>query len=107
MKHRRIHIHVNSKLAKLILPKNYIAITLGNHIFIKALVATQDLVLHEIMHVFQYWHTNFFYLKYLWYSLKYGYEKNPFEVEARKFADDRHERYSIDGNEIFISQLLS
>jgi len=107
MKHRRIHIHVNSRLAKLLLSKNYAAITLGTHIFIKDPVADQALVLHEIMHVFQYWHSNFFYPKYLWYALRYGYQKNPFEVEARKFADDRHERYSIDGNEIFISQLLS
>ena len=40
---------------------------------------------HECVHVQQYARYGFvgFSLRYLWYSLRYGYERNPLEVEAR------------------------
>ena len=43
---------------------------------------------HELEHAYQQIREGRlrFYLKYLYYSLRYGYEKNPFEVEARERA---------------------
>ncbi len=40
---------------------------------------------HELKHVEQYkkFGTFGFLARYLWYSLKYGYYKNPLEIEAR------------------------
>jgi len=43
-----------------------------------------DVAVHEMVHVRQYY-DNFiigFVVKYLYWLLKYGYRKNPFEVEA-------------------------
>jgi hypothetical protein len=44
---------------------------------------------HELQHVYQIVkHGPFlFYLKYFYYSLRYGYHRNPFEVEARASQD--------------------
>jgi hypothetical protein len=41
---------------------------------------------HELAHIEQYKKHGLlkFLLLYLWYSIKYGYYNNPFEVEARK-----------------------
>ncbi|MFT3846605.1 MAG: DUF4157 domain-containing protein [Lacibacter sp.] len=41
---------------------------------------------HELAHIEQYKRYGLlkFLLLYLWYSIKYGYYNNPFEVEARK-----------------------
>jgi len=41
---------------------------------------------HEMQHVYQIARLGFvrFYLLYFYYSLRYGYANNPFEVEARK-----------------------
>ena len=41
---------------------------------------------HEECHKRQWrrgWYVGFLFL-YLWYQLRYGYERNPYEVEARK-----------------------
>ena len=45
---------------------------------------------HELEHVYQQIRegTFRFYLKYFWYSLRYGYKDNPFEVEARERQHD-------------------
>jgi hypothetical protein len=44
---------------------------------------------HEYCHWMQYQRMGFwgFYLKYLWYSVRYGYRNNPMEIEASE-----HER---------------
>lgn len=49
-------------------------------------VAPDWLIRHETVHVQQIEQLGAlkFTFLYLWYSLKYGYENNPFEVEARK-----------------------
>jgi hypothetical protein len=41
---------------------------------------------HELEHIKQVEREGWlkFYLTYLWYQVKYGYEKNPYEIEARK-----------------------
>lgn len=40
---------------------------------------------HEMQHIYQVKEEGWlkFYVKYLWYSIRYGYKKNPYEVEAR------------------------
>lgn len=48
----------------------------------------KETVAHELVHVEQIERHGFvkFYLKYFFYLLRYGYKKNPFEVEARERA---------------------
>jgi hypothetical protein len=54
---------------------------------------------HELMHVLQYQREGFFgfLFKYLWYSLRFGYRQNPFEIEARESQTDKEilKRFSI------------
>jgi len=89
-------IHYNSILAKLLLPKKYTAFTIMRHIYIKCSEQSMTeiqrlrLLAHEECHIAQYVKYGFlgFLFRYLWYSIKYGYNNNPLEVEARK-AEDR------------------
>ena len=49
------------------------------------------LVEHEMVHIEQArrgWVVGF-YLKYLYYHYRYGYKKNPYEIEARELAFER------------------
>lgn len=41
---------------------------------------------HEWLHVTKHWKDPLFLLKYIWYNATVGYNKNPYEIEARKFA---------------------
>ena len=63
------------------------AITLGHTVYFKYREeqVTESTMLHELRHVAQIEKHGLlkFYLLYLWYSLRYGYKRNPFEVEAR------------------------
>lgn len=46
-----------------------------------------ELVLHEYFHVLRQWNTGRLTVwRYLWASLRHGYQANPFETEARAFA---------------------
>lgn len=67
------------------------AITLGSHIFFKRKKADvpERMVRHELVHIAQIKREGClrFYAKYLWYQLRYGYKKNPFEVEARNLSE--------------------
>ncbi len=46
---------------------------------------------HEIAHVLQYEREGYFSFlaKYLWYSLRFGYQNNPFEREAQQAQTDK------------------
>jgi hypothetical protein len=48
---------------------------------------------HELVHIEQYKKHGLikFLSLYLWYSIKYGYYNNPFEVEAREKEKEPHE----------------
>jgi len=79
-------------LAKIILPRKFIAITLGKHVFIKRKPEDfinddqcERLLRHEAKHVEQYAEYGFFGFirQYIKYHRQYGYKDNPFEVEAR------------------------
>ena len=50
------------------------------------------LLLHELCHVRQFAGRRGFPLRYAWESLRRGYLANRFEVEARRFADERLRR---------------
>lgn len=45
---------------------------------------------HELQHVYQVRREGWlkFYLTYLWYQVRYGYAKNPYEVEANAHEND-------------------
>lgn len=49
----------------------------------------QFLFRHELEHAYQQMRDGRFkfYLKYFYYSLRYGYDNNPYEVEAREAAN--------------------
>lgn len=81
-------IKYNSWVTKF-LPKSIKAITLWKTIHVRASIASETLLRHEKQHIVQ-WETHGFIkfiILYLWYSIQYGYYNNPFEVEARKAAE--------------------
>ena len=51
--------------------------------------ASEELLLHEIRHVAQFEASAAFPLLYLWESLRRGYVRNRFEVDARAYAAAR------------------
>ena len=48
-----------------------------------------ELLLHELRHVHQFQADRAFPLKYLWQSLRRGYDRNPYELDARAYAARR------------------
>ena len=88
-----ISIIENSKIANIAaykLKSKTCAIVFGKTVFLHGVskqefMADSSWLCHEIQHVMQ-WRkegTILFFLKYIWYSLRYGYYNNPFEIEAR------------------------
>ena len=66
------------------------AITLRRTVFLAPHArATAPLLLHELRHVQQFLESGAFPLRYLWESLRHGYEANPFEQDARRYAARR------------------
>lgn len=65
--------------------KETVAVTLYPFIFYNG-KPTADTKRHEWVHIEQVKKKGWirFYLTYLWYNIKYGYDKNPFEKEAYK-----------------------
>jgi hypothetical protein len=65
-------------------------ITLWRTIWLAAHVAPEpELLLHELRHVHQFEEDRAFPLKYLWQSLRRGYARNPYELDARAYAARR------------------
>lgn len=79
-------IHYGSRLARLFLPKRYVAITLGSHVLTREGTLAERVLRHEEKHVDQWRRFGLmgFLSRYLWYHFRYGYDRNPFEVEARR-----------------------
>src|SRR6185437_1059598 len=48
-----------------------------------------ELLLHELRHVDQFEASATFPMRYLWESLRHGYVRNRFEVDARRYAAER------------------
>jgi hypothetical protein len=66
------------------------AITLWSTIFVAPRTQlTPELLLHELRHVHQFLQRRTFPLRYLWQSLRYGYSRNAYEEDARRYAANR------------------
>jgi hypothetical protein len=89
-----VQIKENSFLARIAAKKlkaNSIAMVIGNTIYLhnvsrKIFLEDERWVKHEMAHIDQYRRYGLvrFLLLYTWYSIKYGYRNNPFEIEARE-----------------------
>jgi hypothetical protein len=63
------------------------AITLRRTVFLSpAAPLTPSLLLHELRHVHQFLDERTFPVRYLWQSLRYGYTRNAYEVDARRYS---------------------
>ena len=66
------------------------AITLWKTIFIAPNIALDpELLLHELRHVHQFLEHKSFPVSYLWQSIRYGYTRNAYEVDARRYSESR------------------
>ena len=66
------------------------AITLWRTVFIAPRTPlTAELLLHELRHVHQFLESWTFPFSYLWQSLRYGYSRNAYEVDARRYSAAR------------------
>lgn len=63
------------------------AITLWNTVWLAPGVSFRaELLLHEFRHVHQFQASRSFPVRYLWESIRRGYSRNRFEVDARRYA---------------------
>jgi predicted urease superfamily metal-dependent hydrolase len=91
---QHIKLKENSWVAKIAARKmkaGSVALVLGKTIHLfnitpEEFKSSPRLIKHELKHVEQYKRMGFFtfLIVYGWYSLKYGYYKNPLEMEARE-----------------------
>src|SRR5438105_6888380 len=66
------------------------AITLRRTIFLApSTPATAELLLHELRHVHQFLESWAFPVRYVWQSIRYGYTRNAYEVDARRYSASR------------------
>src|SRR6476620_6996951 len=66
------------------------AITLRRTIFVAPTTPlTAELLLHELRHVHQFLEHWAFPFSYLWQSVRYGYNRNAYEVDARQYSASR------------------
>jgi hypothetical protein len=84
-----------AKIAAKVLATNKVAVVIGKTIYVYGVAIPDFLVnkkwlLHELKHVQQYGRhgTVVFLLKYVYYTLRYGYYDNPYEKEARNAEND-------------------
>ena len=73
------------------------AITLWRTVFVApATPLSAELLLHELRHVHQFLERKTFPLSYLWQSLRYGYSRNAYEIDARRYSALRLAQNAID-----------
>ena len=66
------------------------AITLWRTIFVApGTLLSPELLLHELRHVDQFLESRTFPFSYLWQSIRYGYSRNAYEADARRYAAHR------------------
>ncbi len=66
------------------------AITLWRTVFVApATVLDAELLLHEFRHVHQFLEHKAFPVSYLWQSIRYGYTRNAYEIDARRYSASR------------------
>ncbi|MEO8911027.1 MAG: hypothetical protein ABI408_12505 [Gemmatimonadaceae bacterium] len=67
--------------------KSAAAITLWRIVFVApGTPLSAELLLHELRHVHQFLERRTFPLSYLWQSIRYGYSRNTYEVDARRYS---------------------
>jgi hypothetical protein len=103
----KVYIKENSWMAKIATKKLHsdsVAMVVGSKIHLynvskQQFLKDKEWLCHELAHIEQYKrHGRFvFLIKYLFYSIKYGYKNNPFEKEARAREKDYQllEKYII------------
>ena len=70
--------------------KSVAGITLWRTVFLAPGVALHpELLLHELGHVRQFGASPWFPLRYLWESVRRGYSRNRYELQAQAFAESR------------------
>ncbi len=63
------------------------AVTLRRTVFLSpSTPLSASLLLHELRHVHQFLGQRTFPVRYLWQSLRYGYSRNAYEVDARRYS---------------------
>lgn len=63
------------------------AITLWRTIFLdRDTPLSARLLLHELRHVHQFLERKSFPVRYLWQSLRHGYDRNAYEIDARRYS---------------------
>jgi hypothetical protein len=73
------------------------AITLWRTVFVAPNTPlTPELLLHELRHVHQFLERRTFPLRYLWQSVRYGYSRNAYEVDARRYSEARLAQNAFD-----------
>ena len=79
------------------------AIVFGRTIYLHKVTKEQILgnipyLRHEVAHVLQWKREGYFgfLVKYLWFSLRFGYRQNPFEIEAREAQTDKEILKKVD-----------
>jgi hypothetical protein len=66
------------------------AITLWKTVFVApTTVLDAELLLHELRHVHQFLEDKAFPVSYLWQSIRYGYTRNAYEIDARRYSASR------------------
>jgi hypothetical protein len=66
------------------------AITLWKTVFVAPTTRLDaELLLHELRHVHQFLEHRAFPVSYLWQSIRYGYSRNAYEVDARRYSASR------------------
>jgi hypothetical protein len=66
------------------------AITLWRTVFVDpSTPVTAELLLHELRHVHQFSERRTFPLSYLWQSIRHGYSNNAYEIDARRYSEQR------------------
>src|SRR5450756_9208 len=66
------------------------AITLWRTVFVApATVLDAELLLHELRHVRQFLEYKALPVRYLWQSIRYGYTRNAYEIDARRYSASR------------------
>ena len=79
------------KFLGFIMPKKFIAITLTSNLVCYRTEkhrSNPKIKAHEEVHASQIRETGWFLymIKYLWYSIRYGYKGNPYEIEAQRIS---------------------
>lgn len=81
--------HYKSRLLKFF-PAWVMGFTIGQHVFFRyeSVMVGPELRAHEYWHTVQYRKMGYikFLAKYFYYNIKYGYQDNPLEIEARTYA---------------------